>query len=99
MGVCTNGGFDQCGGADFTGEICCPGSFECRRSDDYYSQCRPVVDPNDPCAGRYEQCGGITNGASWETCRIPDYECTYHNDYWSGCEPIDPCSNARFGQC
>merc|ERR1719210_1812582 len=35
------GAYDQCGGVDFTGAMCCLQGYTCKFLNDYYSQCLP----------------------------------------------------------
>jgi Fungal cellulose binding domain len=87
-GVCP---YEKCNGknndgTDFDLKTCTIG-YECVRSDDWYSQCRPK--PWQPATqGFWQQCAGI--GYKGVTACTVGSTCTALHDWYSQCKP-DPC--------
>lgn len=87
-GVCP---YEKCDGknsdgTDFGLKSCTTG-YECVRSDDWYSQCRPKP-WQSATQGFWQQCAGI--GYTGVTACTVGSTCTALHDWYSQCKP-DPC--------
>lgn len=91
---CANLPWAQCGGEQHTGPRCCPLGYDCVVQDQWYSQCKPVVQaPAVKSVNTYnicpnadwEQCGGKEHTGA--TCCPPGSGCAYENPWYSHCVP------------
>jgi len=89
---CTNGSsesllgaYAQCAGKEYVGPSCCRPGWECVRSDDWYSQCRPA--PSDCESGNnfWSQCAG--EQFQGDSCCPTGSSCTHQSVHFSQCVP------------
>jgi hypothetical protein len=71
----------QCGGATYTGPLCCTPGNVCTKVDAFYSQCREVP-YTGTCVPKWLKCGG--DGTPFKCCQ-PGYFCKQFSNTYAQC--------------
>jgi Fungal cellulose binding domain len=81
------GEYDQCGGKSWTGPTCCVRGYECKKINEWYSQCQEKVPPSPPqCIQKWMQCGGT--GFPTPKCCQNGYKCKFYSPTYGQCVDI-----------
>ncbi|KAJ8604281.1 hypothetical protein CTAYLR_002483 [Chrysophaeum taylorii] len=79
--------YGKCGGSGYDGPTtCCDADDTCVKSNDYYSQCKPMAAARHRCVTKYGKCGGAGYGGP-DSCCGADDACVKINDYYAQCRP------------
>ncbi|KAG6003090.1 hypothetical protein E4U21_002393 [Claviceps maximensis] len=87
------GPYERCGGKGWSGATTCVAGFTCTFSNDYYSQCAPLLNLNNGTrSSAYTQCGG--RGWNGTTVCVDGYKCKFVNAWYSQCVLLNSAPGA-----